>query len=153
MIRVLLRKRRSDKGASLVEFALVAPLLFLLLFGIVEFGWLFFQNINVRQGAREGARLAAVAYGADTSALSAEVLARMDPADSPTVTLCINGNLIGGGTMDPGDEIRVTVSQPRSSLTGLLDWAFPASFTTLTSVVETRAEQTPSGYWSGTPSC
>lgn len=61
------RKRTTgEKGVALVEFAIVAPFLFLILFGIIEFGWAFFQNLDVRQGARETARLAAVNYP-DTS--------------------------------------------------------------------------------------
>ncbi len=51
---------RGDRGAVLVEFALVAPLLFLLLFGIIEFGYNFNTYQAVRQGVREGARQAVV---------------------------------------------------------------------------------------------
>jgi Flp pilus assembly protein TadG len=51
---------RRERGASIVEFAIVAPLLFLLLFGIIDFGWAFSQNLDVKHAAREGARLAAV---------------------------------------------------------------------------------------------
>ena len=43
--------------------ALVAPFLLLLLFGIIEFAWVFGQNLSVTHGAREGARLAAVDFG------------------------------------------------------------------------------------------
>ena len=54
---------KGDEGAALVEFALIAPILFLLIFGVIEFGWAFSQNMDVRHGARETARLAAVNYG------------------------------------------------------------------------------------------
>ena len=50
-------KKRGERGASLVEFALTAPFLILLLLGIIEFGWAFNQNLDVRHGARETARL------------------------------------------------------------------------------------------------
>ncbi len=46
----------SDRGASLVEFALVAPLLFLLLFGVIEFARLAHGFTTVWTAAREGAR-------------------------------------------------------------------------------------------------
>ncbi len=57
------RARRSghDHGAAAVEFALVAPLLFLLLFGIIDYGFLFADSISVRQGVRDGARAGVVA--------------------------------------------------------------------------------------------
>src|SRR5690606_35915019 len=50
----------ADAGASVVEFAFLVPLLILLLCGIIEVGWLFTQNLDVRHGAAEAARLAAV---------------------------------------------------------------------------------------------
>lgn len=50
----------QQRGATLVEFALVALLLFALLFGVIEFGLHFSDQQSVRQGAREGARAAVV---------------------------------------------------------------------------------------------
>ena len=50
----------EKRGASLVEFALVVPLLVALLLGIIEFGWLFNAQITLTSLAREGARKAAV---------------------------------------------------------------------------------------------
>jgi Flp pilus assembly protein TadG len=59
---------RGDRGAALMEFALVMPVLFLLLFGIIEFGFAFNDYQAVRQGVREGARQAVVAdYGSTTA--------------------------------------------------------------------------------------
>jgi hypothetical protein len=51
-------QRRPDRGSVAVEFALVAPFLLLLLFGIIEYGVWFADQITVRQGAATGARLA-----------------------------------------------------------------------------------------------
>ena len=48
--------RRNERGASVVEAALVAPLFFLLIFGIVEGGAFFFNINSVRNSARDGAR-------------------------------------------------------------------------------------------------
>jgi len=48
--------RGHERGASLVEFALVAPLLFLLLFGVIEFARLGHGFTTVWTAAREGAR-------------------------------------------------------------------------------------------------
>jgi Flp pilus assembly protein TadG len=49
-----------DRGSSLIEFALVLPVLCTLLFGIIDFGWVLNDYVSVRQGVREGARQAAV---------------------------------------------------------------------------------------------
>lgn len=54
------RARRSQKGASAVEFALVMPVLALLVFGIIDYGFWFNESLNVRQGVREAARQAVV---------------------------------------------------------------------------------------------
>src|SRR5690554_2480659 len=58
--------KRGEAGASLVEFAIVAPLLFLLLFGVIEFGRLLATHTSVYTAAREGARYA-TATGEDPS--------------------------------------------------------------------------------------
>jgi len=55
--------KANEKGQSLVEFALLLPILLLLLLGIIQFGIIFNGQITVTSAAREGARLAAV--GAD----------------------------------------------------------------------------------------
>ncbi len=57
----LLGTRRGSRGQSAVEFALVAPLLFLLIFGIVDFGRAMFYQNEVTNATREGARIAILA--------------------------------------------------------------------------------------------
>ena len=53
--------RRSERGASAVEFALVAPMLFGLLFGIVDYGLYFADVVSVQQGLGDAARTATLA--------------------------------------------------------------------------------------------
>ena len=45
-----------DRGAVLVEAAIVMPVLIIILLGIIDFGWAFNSYISLRQGTREGAR-------------------------------------------------------------------------------------------------
>ena len=67
---VLFNKGRGDdRGASLVEFALVAPLLFLLLFGVIEFARLGHGFTTVWTAAREGARYATTVGDNDSDGL------------------------------------------------------------------------------------
>lgn len=115
-----------------MEFAIVLPLLVLLLFGIIEFGWLFAMNLDVKHGAREGARLAAV----DEFSGAADVCDRMDVAAIPGQTL-VSADRTGTNI---GDDIEVTVATPADTLTGFLDWALPAG-ATLESTVIIRVEQ------------
>ena len=54
------RTFRREDGASAVEMALIAPLLFMLVFGIIGFGLAFLQVQSIRTAVREGGRAAAV---------------------------------------------------------------------------------------------
>jgi Flp pilus assembly protein TadG len=138
----------DERGANLVEFALVLPLLILLLFGIIEASWAFAQQNDVRHGAREGARLAAVDFGT-VSTIANEVCNRMDivyPSETPTVTLTpVSGS---GGV---GDTAQITVSSSPASLTGVIDAVFGGL--TMESTIEFRLEQPVDGstaqWWSG----
>jgi Flp pilus assembly protein TadG len=51
---------RSDQGAAAVEFALVLPVLVLMLFGIIQFGLIFNQWQQLEHATREGARWASL---------------------------------------------------------------------------------------------
>jgi len=50
----------ADRGAAAVEFALLLPLLLLIVFGIIDFGRALNAQITITQAAREGARLDAL---------------------------------------------------------------------------------------------
>lgn len=54
--RMKFNRDRSERGAAAVEFALVLPLLLLLVLGIIEFGFIFNRYISVTHAAREGVR-------------------------------------------------------------------------------------------------
>jgi hypothetical protein len=54
-------RARGDQGAALVEFAMVSVLLFLLLFGIIQFGLVLSFKQDMTRAAAEGARAGAVA--------------------------------------------------------------------------------------------
>lgn len=56
----LRRGRRDDTGASALEFALVVPVLLLIVMGIIEFGFMFQAQLALTHAAREGARQASV---------------------------------------------------------------------------------------------
>jgi Flp pilus assembly protein TadG len=54
------KKHRSESGASAVEFALLLPVLMMVLFGIIEFGMALYRQAILTNASREGARLAIV---------------------------------------------------------------------------------------------
>lgn len=57
----VVRRLNGERGASAVEFAIVASLLFLILFGTISFGIVFNRYQAIQATAREGARLGALA--------------------------------------------------------------------------------------------
>lgn len=67
MLKRLIKKlRRSEKGQAMVEMALILPILILIIGGIVDFGWLFYNKLALNNAAREGARYAAIHYHLST---------------------------------------------------------------------------------------
>jgi Flp pilus assembly protein TadG len=57
-----MKYRFSQRGAAAVEFALIAPLLFVLLFGIIEFGAVLYNKAVIGNASREAARYSATFY-------------------------------------------------------------------------------------------
>lgn len=60
---------KKEKGTAAVEFAIILPILILLVFGIIQFGPAFLYAISFTQAAREVVRLAAVEEPIDTAAI------------------------------------------------------------------------------------
>jgi hypothetical protein len=132
------KRGNRDDGASLVEFAILLPLLLIMLLGIIEFGWLFSQNNDVRHGAREGARAAAVNTG-DNAALHIATCDSMD-LTSPVSVRFTDGT---GGAAGSMGEVEVTATPDSLTGLGLIEALLPD---TLRSKVQFRLEQ-PSGLW------
>jgi hypothetical protein len=64
---------RDESGGSLVGFAIIAPLLFVILFGIIEFGILLFDKAMLTNAVREGARAGIVYNYDDNDTLPPEI--------------------------------------------------------------------------------
>jgi hypothetical protein len=65
--RLRAERTRGDRGSALVEAAIVLPIVVLMVFGIVEIGFLFRSATIVSTSTRSGARLAAAQYGSATT--------------------------------------------------------------------------------------
>ena len=106
------RQRHGDRGVALVEFALILPLLMMLIFGIVQFGTLFNRRQAVHAAAREGARVASLQSTtlADIDARISDALIGVSFATTPTVTVTPNVNKPCEGRR--GETVLVVVSVP-----------------------------------------
>lgn len=115
---------RDESGGSMVEFALIAPLLFVILFGIIEFGVLLFDKAMLTNASREGAR-AGIVFDFDGAA------GTNHPNDATIIqtvqqycqdylisfgtgsTLTVNISRTGSATLDSaGDQLTVNVTYP-----------------------------------------
>ena len=77
-MRKPIRRHRGARGAAAVEFALVMPILFLVMFGIIQYGLYFNDSLNTRQGVREGARLGVVGnFASEGACTSADNMAKL----------------------------------------------------------------------------
>lgn len=124
------RKRRAS---TLIEFALIVPVLLAVVMGIIEFGWLVKNQLTIANAAREGARTASV--GKQTGEIIARInsMASTIPGAPNSLTITIYRNDAAGGTTyttvvgntgttndaPTGSLIRVRVSAPNRSLTGI----------------------------------
>lgn len=89
------RRSAGENGAAALEFALVAPLLFALLFGIIAYGYMLSFRQGISQGAAEGARAAAVEF--DSANQSTAALAALNRSLGGYGVSCVGNNLIRNG--------------------------------------------------------
>jgi Flp pilus assembly protein TadG len=147
----------NQRGASIVEFAIILPLLLLLLFGIIEFSLLMYNKAMITNASREGARRGIV-YRVDpttesyvpltdseietvvTEYLSNHLITFEDPPSSAQTAVLPN-------TRSSGMVLSVTVSYPYQFLIvpAIAALAAPGGTTipgtiTLTSVTQMRME-------------
>lgn len=115
----------SEEGAAAVEFALVVPLLLVLLFGIIEFGTAYNAQILVTNAAREAARELSVEDAATKASATATANAVLEPLglavktnpDPYTVT-GTKTNASAPRVCALGQELTVTFKVDRSTVTG-----------------------------------
>ncbi|WP_353827910.1 TadE/TadG family type IV pilus assembly protein [Agromyces sp. SYSU T0242] len=112
-------RRRNDRGAAAVEFALIIPVLVLLVLGIMEFSRLYNQQISLTNAARAASRVMAISNDSG-EAVSAGIAAA--PSLNPPIG---GGNIaFSPGTCTSGAVMTATVTYQSTLVTG----AFGATF-------------------------
>jgi Flp pilus assembly protein TadG len=126
----IVRRLRRRTGAELVEFALVLPMLLLVIVGIFDFGFLFRDFGVITNAAREGARI-----GVLTGYSTADVQARANSyltaagldAGQASTDVAVEDLLVGGTSTVR--VVRVTVTYPHAfSLLGPIAGLVGGSF-------------------------
>ena len=112
------RRRRRRWAASTVEFAVVAPVFFAIVFGMIELGRGLMVLHLLNHAARAGCRVAAV-EGRSNSDISTAVTNTLSSQGISTeaVTVQVNDGTANASTAQAGDEITVKVSIPVGKIT------------------------------------
>ncbi|HAV90985.1 MAG TPA: hypothetical protein DCW44_06910 [Eubacterium sp.] len=102
-----IRRLKGESGQDIVEFALVLPILALLLFGIIDYGWIFYNQARVGNAAREGARFAVMNYK------KAEALKGASTTEAYLKTQVEDNvkDVLPGNLKSPGANLTVTVGK------------------------------------------
>ena len=127
-LSALRNRLRQERGAELIEMALVLPLLLLIIMGIIDFGFMFREMNVVTNAAREGAR-AGILPGYDDADIDARVQQYMSaagisvtcPSADCVVLKPVVNVTVPSGTF-PARDVRVTIFH---------DWTFLGPISTL----------------------
>ncbi len=113
---------KNEKGQSIVEFAIILPILILLLSAIIDFGWLYNGVIATNNAVREAARYTSIhiydsSIDDDLAAARAIVLAEAVqlPADGTTVTL----TFVDVDTDGINESVKISAEASVDLLTGV----------------------------------
>ncbi|MBP2626276.1 MAG: TadE family protein [Firmicutes bacterium] len=118
---LLNRYIKNNRGQALVEFALMLPVLLLLVVGVMEFGLIINQYMVLAEAAREGARSAAL--GDSDTAITTVVKTAASQIDITQLTITISPT-----TRIRGSRVTVTVAKPAQAITQLMSPFFPPGF-------------------------
>lgn len=108
---------REERGQTLVEFALVLPLLALVLFAVIQFGIVYNNYISLTDAVRAGARRGAVSrFVADPTATTQQAVIDAASPDLQASSPCTDGNVCVTVSSDwqPGDTVTVQATYPYS---------------------------------------
>jgi hypothetical protein len=163
---------RGERGSALVELAFAVPILLMLVFGTIEFGIAFGNNIALRQGVREAARQGAVGnFGPTyTTGPPCNLNGASTASDNVKDLMCLAKDKIGldttkvrvkvlsgspdfstDGTFSKSDSIIVCAQYPLSAITGMFASVFGSTYLRsktamrieLSDIVATAGEETP----------
>jgi Flp pilus assembly protein TadG len=136
--------RGSNKGQTMMEFALIAPLFFLLIFAVMDFGRMFFVQVNLQQAVQEAARFASTGNhlanpsspGNNLSRVASIVqMAQQSAWAGANVTSVQVSSLQGGAGSagGPGDTVTVSLTTTLPLMTPMMATFFPNGAYTFTS--------------------
>jgi Flp pilus assembly protein TadG len=107
---------KDDKGQSMVEFALVIPLLLIILIGIIEFGFLFSSYLTLTNASREAVRV--VSLGGTSTEAEARAKSVSGLLDKTKLNISV---LPDNTSFDRGDSVEVMIKYEYHFLTPFME--------------------------------
>jgi|HubBroStandDraft_2_1064218.scaffolds.fasta_scaffold247036_2 Flp pilus assembly protein TadG len=135
---------RLTRGQAMVEFAMTLGLFFLVLFAVIDYGWLLFAQMNIQQAVQDGGRYAST--GDFKTGSSGKSIGRIlsieetiqneisipgvDTTKLQVSSMNSKGVVTSGSAGGPGDVVTVTLVTPMSLLAPLNFFGsfFPSSY-------------------------
>lgn len=127
---------KNENGQAMVEFALLLPILLLLFSGIINFGWIFGNQLLANNAAREAARYTAIHYSDSSSDNDGAVAAGIVTARAPTLV----STSVTVSKSASGDSITVNIGSHVNLLTPLMSAIFPNGQYSVTAQCTMRLE-------------
>ena len=133
---------RSERGQTVVEFALCATVFFMIVFGLLNVATVYGEWVALQHAARDGSRKGSVTRGtgnANSAAVSSAVTtavqgagAFLDPTKMGISVTGLDSNVAPNGTLwEAHDRVQVTVTYPwKLDVLGLPVWSGTMSTTT-----------------------
>lgn len=127
---------KTRRGQSLVEFALVLPLLLTILCAIIEFGWSFLLVSGLNAASRNGARVGGAGGTAADIQYAVDIAKGYSQPNAPVITVeRPDGTPVASTDRTQGNYLTVRLTAPYQSFTRLVDLS---KFTPLTVYTESN---------------
>lgn len=134
------KDRRTDRGASAVEFAIVVIPLLMIIAGIVNFGLVFSQQLALDNSVRAGARAAVVDTGKDAVTVTTDQWNSTVIAKSQTSGFVVSYPSGAGSTCDGSDFGENLVVRGNVKAAFLIPWPLPSSLVPKSVNLSSQAE-------------
>lgn len=133
------RKKRlkGEKGQAMVEFALILPILLLIICGIIDFGWMFYNQLSIDNACREGARYAVVHSDVAKTQIEQHIIYSCSGSIGDDLDISI---VYTNETSPPDGDVNVTLVKDVVVLTPVMSLIVGGTTKTLVSTVIMKVE-------------
>ena len=155
MIRGVSSRSRVKTGQTMAEFALVAPIFFLVIFALMDLGRVYCAQVNLQSAAQEAGRFASTGNHMSDPKKPGKNLSRVDSIIQTAKAAVFGGYITSvqvtslsggaGSAGGPQDTVTVLITSQLPLMTPMVGRFFPSGVCTLTSTATFKNEPFPPG--------